>query len=108
MSYCPQIGCSGHLGKFDSCRDEALFELSLDGTCDSTGDVEFDGHFCLIDLDKPTEVDVVGLKVTVPIGHYIVQTTNSGAVSVMEFKSAGDARQVFNRFDREFGKWLDS
>ena len=50
---CDWEHCDGHLGKFQSCRDEALFELSLDGFYDSTGDVEFEGHFTLIALDAP-------------------------------------------------------
>jgi hypothetical protein len=107
---CEWEHCPGHLGKFQSCRDEALFELSLDGFYDSTGDVEFEGHFTLITLDDPAEVEMFGHDggptFTVEPGTYIVESTNSGAVYVSD--TDPDYLHCFFRgADQRYSQWLD-
>ena len=83
--------CAGHLGKFQSCRDEAIWSESLDQAYweRTTGNVEFRGHFTLMHYGEDTPVATDGASlaeaqtiVTVKAGWYIVEDTNSGAVYV--------------------------
>lgn len=104
---CETEGCPGHLGKFDCCRDEALYELTLSGFDESTGDVEAYGHHTLVMLVEPKPVDIQdGMRVVVPQGFYIVTQDNSGFVGVSSFGSEEEARAEFQRLDDEYGEWL--
>jgi len=55
VNTCEHPNCAGHLAKFDSCLDEAIWELALDQAYqdDTTGDTDFRGHFTLIGFDEP-------------------------------------------------------
>ncbi len=101
MRYCevPSINpvpCSGHLGKFDDCLAEALFDWSLDDAVDSAGDTDFEGHVALLAVDEPTPCDLVdsGRVVVVPPGFYLVWTASSGAVTVTEVDSLEGGQDV--------------
>lgn len=107
MSTCEQSGCTGHLGKFDSCRDEALYELALDGS-EYTGDVDFNGTFHPIMLDEDTPVtiqDDTGRVVTVPAGRYIVHSLTSGAVNVYTYDSAELMAADYKVAEDEYAAW---
>jgi hypothetical protein len=112
-SKCEQEGCQGHLGKFDSCRDEALYQMSLDGTDETTGDVEYEGYYVLIVLDASATVNLDDdapdgtPQVTVPAGSYIVTENSQGFVSVYTYDSEAVAREDFKRIDEAYSDWLD-
>jgi hypothetical protein len=111
------------MGKFDSCRDEALWTISVDYDADeTTGEVDYEGYYGLIvlerdedwtlDLDpsQPREegqLDTDGLSVTVPAGSYIVTENSQGFVSVYTYDSEKLAREDFKRADDAYSAWLD-
>ncbi len=110
MSYplpkCDYEHCTGHLGKFQSCQDEALYELSMSGFEESTGDTDFEGHFTIIVLDEDESVSMGEGWVTVPAGSYIVESSSSGAVYV----STGtwlEMRQAFDAAAMRYETWLE-
>ena len=109
-SKCDQEGCQGHLGKFSSCRDEALYVMSLDGMDEMTGDVEYEGHFTLVVRSEDTRVmlsDDMTPIVTVPAGSYIVQSTEQGFVYSIEYQTEELARRDFQQTDDAYAAWLD-
>ena len=112
-SKCGQEGCQGHLGKFDSCRDEALYVMSLDGTDETTGDVEYEGYYVLIVLDASATVNLDDdapdgtPQVTVPAGSYIVTENGQGFVSVYTYETEALAREDFKRAEDAYSAWLD-
>lgn len=109
---CDQQMCPGHLGKFDSCRDEALYLASMDGGDNDTGDVDYQGHFTLMILEYPLEVDANDFGaghyvIRVPAGNYIVQAHTSGNVSVASYDTELLARMDFESHERDFAQWCD-
>lgn len=107
MSNCEQTGCTGHLGRFDSCRDEALFELMLD-TGSGAGDGDF-GYATRISLAEPEQVELPSaLKVIAPAGEYIVWQFTSGAVAVTEHRTADEADGAFAQFETELAAFNES
>lgn len=111
MKTCTQEGCAGHLGKFDSCLDEVLYEFSMEST-DTTGDVDFDGHYAYVPVLEPEQVagDEVagGATITVPAGHYIVFTSTQGWVTVKRWDTAKDAQLDLAIAERAYCAWLDA
>jgi hypothetical protein len=107
MNKCEQESCTGHLGKFSSCRDEALYVMSLDGTNETTGDVEYEGYYTLIVLTVAVTW-LLGVPVTVPAGSYIVSENSQGFVYGTEYATEALAREDFKRRMRETYERLDS
>lgn len=108
---CSQEGCTGHLGKFQSCRDEAIWQQTLDGGDRETGSVDYDGHYTLMIYDRPDTVvidDGSNRSVEVPAGNYVVHNTPSGAVYVYDYKTATAARRDMDKFERLYLQWEDS
>lgn len=109
MSTCDNAGCAGHLGKFQSCLSEALWEASLEGSDRTTGSSEFEGHFALQHYpDNETATLGNGVTVDIPNGWYIVETAESGAVWTSHYPSEAEALRVFNAADERYGEWLDT
>lgn len=109
MSTCTQPGCTGHLGKFQDCQSEAIWTLSLDGGDAETGTSEFEGHFTLVIVTDTETVLVEGTGlVVVPLGTYIVEDTNSGAVYVHTFDTETEARAKMAEADAAYAKWEQS
>jgi hypothetical protein len=96
---CDVADCPGHLGKFSSCVAEAVYEWSLDGTAESTGSTDFEGHYALFIVAEPEEatIDPDGRKrtVAVPAGNYILHSDSSGAVELWSYETERLARDVF-------------
>lgn len=108
MSHCEQSECMGHLGKFDSCAAEALWQMSLDGTDETTGDVDFEGHLTLIVLsDLYVETIEDGPAVTIWPGAYIVSEDSQGFVDLSTYAEVGLARVDFDAADERYSAWLD-
>jgi hypothetical protein len=106
MSTCDQAGCTGHLGKFQSCQAEAVWELSLEFPEDSTGDTEYEGHYALMVFDEPeTHTLEGGVVVTVPAGAYIVQATSRGAVYLLTYASADEAYAALSEARERYEEW---
>jgi hypothetical protein len=107
MNTCEATGCPGHLGKFDSCRDEALWSMSLDTFGDdTTGDTEYDGYYVRVLVDGPEDVDVDGRKITVPAGKYIVRTAPAGFVTVTEYDTDKEVNDAFGDVRAAYEEWV--
>ncbi len=107
---CDHQSCPGHLGKFQSCLAEAVWALSLDGFDEDTGTTEFEGHYTLMHFPEPvtTTEGNPDVEVTIPAGHYIVESTNSGAVYLLTFATAADADNFFAERERAYMAWDDT
>jgi hypothetical protein len=105
--------CPGHLGKFQSCRDKAIWWQSLDQSFveRETGDVEFRGYFALMNYPVAENVDVDLATddriVTVPAGWYIAESDNSGAVYVTLFEDEAVARNIMDEEEADYIEWAD-
>lgn len=82
------------LGKFDSALDERVWETTLDGGCEETGDVEYNGHHILImfTIEDLTSLGILSLAhefTNVPVG-CIVTEVNSGAVDVTYYDTGAE------------------
>lgn len=107
--------CPGHLGKFDSCQGEALYELTLDTFGDaSTGDAnDWHYHATLVILDSDADVvlyealPVLERTVTVPAGFYIVQAMSSGAVYANTYDTEAQARTAFEAMEADYALFDD-
>lgn len=101
--------CDGHLGKFDDCLAEALWEWSLDSADASTGDSDFEGHLSLIIVDADTtstiDPDGVAREVAVPAGNYLLWSASSGAVTLSTADDAEAAWEIFRHNDTRYGMW---
>lgn len=90
------------MGKFDSARDEALYELSLEGAVPSSGDVEAPtGAFTLLVIVR----DDVATLGNIPAGNFILTENNDGFVGVAEYDSEAEATAAYNKLDEAFGAW---
>jgi hypothetical protein len=102
-------GCDGHLGKFDDCLAEALYEWSLDGADASTGDSDFEGHLSLIIVDTDTtaaiDPDGVAREVAVPAGNYLLWTASTGAVTLSTADTVEGAWEIFRHNDARYALW---
>lgn len=111
MQHCVQAGCLGHLGKFDSCACEALYELSLDGTFEETGTVQFDGLFTLIELDVDTPIQLLdgteGPVITLPGGTYLMREDVLGHVAAYFYSEPFQGRTEFELAESYFDRWTD-
>jgi len=108
---CENPTCEGHLGKFASCRDEALYEITLDGD-ESTGSVDFEGYLSLVVIEKLEHVWVTphdGSLLTVGLepGAYLIHECSNGFISVDHYETEQEARDIFNVADIAYGEWLN-
>jgi hypothetical protein len=100
--------CEGHLGKFDSCQDEALHELSMDAD-EIVGATEFRGFYARVTVKAAESVTLYnGVKVTVPIGDYVVMTANSGAVYVYDYDAEAFRQEVTAYEAWECPEWCEA
>lgn len=109
MRTCDNVKCgSSHIGKFDSCRDEALYQISLDSWGERTGDVDFGQCVDLLILETVAIVDLyLDNLVAIQPGNYMVSTVSSGQVFVSKYDTELEARQVFDCIDRAYSNWLN-
>lgn len=111
MQHCVQVGCLGHLGKFDSCVCEALYELSLDGAFKQTGDVQFDGLFTLIELQADESVQLLdgseGPVITLPSGTYLMREDTLGHVAAYFYDEPLQGCTEFELAESYFDCWTD-
>lgn len=105
--------CDGHLGKFDDCLAEALYEWTLDEAYherdDATGNGEFEGHVTalIVEQDEEATIDPDGVArtVLVPAGNYLVFVGNSGAVTVATTDTAEEAREIIAVNAQRYALW---
>jgi hypothetical protein len=102
---CTQHDCPGHLGKFNSCEDEALYNLALEGADASTGSTDWHYHADLVIVSETTLVALDEITVSVPAGAYIVQEGTTGFVQVLAWDSPIEARTTFEAMDTEYAKF---
>ena len=108
MGRCGTYGCLGHLGKFSDCLTEALWTATMDGTAQTTGDVEYQGHLSMIIFPEVEDIKIEtnGLPITVPTGTYLVHEDSVGFVSLLTVPDGMTAGAVFNEYDVAYGQWL--
>lgn len=98
VTTCSQRGCLGHIAKFDSCRDEVLYEIS-DNADMTAGDTDWHGHFAYVRIPTLEVLDFEhiagGEPVEIPAGFYIVFTSPQGWVDVTRFTSEESAEAYF-------------
>lgn len=111
MTTCDHPYCDGHLAKFDSCRDETLYALTMDaaGVDEHTGDSDFEGHYTLMNFsteETHCHDDIaLGEPVVIPAGAYILHTNSQGFVSVSHFTTDDEARAIFNEAESRYAAW---
>lgn len=98
------LACAGHLGKFSTCRDEAVWQSTMDGGGQSTGTVEFEGHLTMIKFDADELIDLNGVSVLVDAGTYLVLDDDLGFVYVT-VHSADEAQRIFDEFEDRYCDW---
>ena len=108
MSKCEFDKCEGHLGKFDSCQDEALYGAAMDA--DWIGDVEWDISAAYIEL--PTDESIKfeswdDRRITVPAGFYRVATDGRGFVYVHKFDSEEEWSANRSEVEADHADWAD-
>lgn len=110
--------CQGHLGKYDSCRDEALDMTDSD---EWTGDCDFNGHYSIVVIEGIDHVynapDAFGewlpidgegeRHVFVPAGFYIVHESTTGFVTVTRYETAEAMRHDYAIAEAEYVAWQD-
>lgn len=101
--------CDGHLGKFDNCLAEALWEISLEDH-NSTGDGDFEGHYGLVvivggDEDYTVNSDGQARTVTIPEGNYIVRTWTTGGVSIWTYDTPAEAEAEWHAAGGRYDLW---
>lgn len=113
LATCDRTGCTGHLGKFDSCLAEALYDMSNDGMWgDGTGDTDLFGQYAtIIILAEPVQRDISDAAdgtdmIDVPAGNYIVSTNSQGFVYLAEYDTEAEARKVFSEIDTAYSAFL--
>jgi hypothetical protein len=105
---CDQAGCTGHLGKFSSCLDEAVWQLSMDDSDRATGRTEAHGHFAAMTFDASEEYKIQdGATVIIPAGAYLVEENDQGFVYVVAYDSEAEMIKVFDEHDQRYSEWLE-
>lgn len=115
---CEVEGCTGHLGKFGDCYDEALFEASMDGMLDYTGESDFGGTYYLFIVEDPEAVEGVEpysvtldretpneREVVVPPGFYILDCDDQGFVRRLVYETEAEARRVYAEIEERYSAW---
>lgn len=103
--------CHGdHVGKFSSCLDEALHEMSIEFD-EGIGDPDF-GYAAPVkvadgdpDASECCTLSVPGFQIAVPGGYYIVFTASTGQVSAVRYEDENAAEEAFDVWRLEFETW---
>lgn len=109
--------------KFDSARDEVVYELTLDGMLDSSGDSDAPtGWFSAISIgaeDIPellrSEMSCYGLNDMVSaresfadlVGHFLIVGDSQGFIYVIPQESAGALDAAYAELDALYSAWAD-
>lgn len=107
-----------HKGKFDSDIDAALYELSLHGWAnESSGNVEAPtGWFGRVSISREELPEIAEAfeeefrregftELAGLIGHFLVREDSVGFVYVDEFDGEDEAKEEYERLDREYSEW---
>lgn len=111
VARCDHPQCEGHLGKFQSCRDEALYFASMEADA-SAGSCDYEGHVALVTLETAevlpiTEGSDTPHEIEIEAGHYVIGTATSGAVDVTRYDTLTEATAIIdNAADRHY-RWED-
>lgn len=105
---CTTMGCRGHLSKFDSCRDESIWEGSLEGNS-GFGDVDWDAYYARYDAVE-NEAELLNdpgnpRMVEIPAGYYIVKTHSSGMVTVMHYDTEAEREAILEPLEQAYMDW---
>jgi hypothetical protein len=107
----PGAQCPGHLGKFDDCAAQALFQLSLDWADASTGSSDFEGHVELLiveadDADVRLDEGIVHQRtVVIRPGNYLIFTAADGQVTVATVSDTRGAWAIFGVTEQRYNLW---
>jgi hypothetical protein len=101
--------CNGiHLGKYSSCLDEALDDLSLQEG-DGVGDPDY-GYAAPVRIEVAETVTLQAgteheIQVVVPPGNYIVWTSTAGAVTVPQYDTVDEADAAWDQWELAYEAW---
>jgi hypothetical protein len=105
MSKCDAPGCTGHLGKFDDCRTEALYDLALD-VSDWHGSTEWDISAAFLEFGEPESLPLSdGRTIAVPIGFYGVACNDQGFVWSIRYSTLAAMMDAQAEIDEAYGRW---
>lgn len=107
-------------GKFDTILDKYVYQSTLDGGCEELGDVETFNHYAKVSLGQEGLKDIARMAkedgdtltmeecrlIRRSVGA-IVETRNSGAVSVDYYSSKSALKRDWDRLEKEWGE-MDS
>lgn len=99
--------CTGHLGKFDDCLVQALWELSLEGY-DDAGRSDFEGHVALVVVTEPEPCDIEGQgdrRIIAPVGNYLIWSSSSGRVTLSTVDTIEGAREILEQVGTRLAAW---
>lgn len=106
---CGHPGCIGHVGKFSSCRDEVLWQHTLDSAEETFGDTDWHGHYAMVYVGDDASWTATPESSEVPLtpapGVYVILTAPSGRVAV---DYLGDAPAVMADFEAKYGEVRDA
>lgn len=115
---CGIPGCSGHLGKFDDCLSEALWNMGTDYADEYGGDSSGPcGYSMLFLFDESTRLSKLfkhWSELYVPdfvigSGTYVMLTEHdSGRIYRESFETEQEARAAFDAHDRAYGEWSEA
>ncbi|KMV13930.1 hypothetical protein ACT17_32635 [Mycolicibacterium conceptionense] len=106
------------MSKFESPRDEVLYQISLDGTDRAIGDVSTWGGFysgigklLRADLESTysNELAEAGASLSdfTEDTYWILREDGSGLVTVYEYSSEREYREALDRIEAEYSIFLD-
>lgn len=100
--------CDGHEGwrKFSSC----LAEVAYMYPDMSTGNVDGFGMWVgLMIQEKAEQVDMMGIKVSIPAGTYaVVRENDRGFIGFEVFETAGAAQERFDAWESAYGAYEEA
>lgn len=100
--------CTGHLGKFDDCLAEGLWEWSLADATDRAGSADFEGYVSLVAVTAAEPIDVEGQgdrRVMVLPGNYLIWESSTGNVTVTTVDTIEGAREVLDVAAERWAAW---
>jgi hypothetical protein len=106
MSRCETPGCTGHLGKFDDCLSEALYDCALDDASNWVGSTDFGISAAFLSFDDGETLPIGdGGTIAVPPGFYAVAVDASGFVYKYVYESETEQVAERERIESAYAEW---
>jgi hypothetical protein len=109
VNKCAHKECPGHLGRFDNCKDEMLWDFALDDSSNGFGDSDWKGYYTRVDIPEETTelLNTPGCPrmVTIPRGFYFVHVTDQGFVITRRFDTPEERDAILEPIEAEYLAW---